>query len=287
MSDSAIKRQPIVGYTEWPRHGLIGLLLIAVFWPLNWFLPGLRTHLLFFPLWLGYALTVDALALRRSGTSLLTRSPRDFVALFFISAPVWWFFEVINWRTRNWEYLGRESFSNLEYFLLATVCFSTVVPAVFGTAQLLRTFAWIDRFADGPRIVPTVRLTVGFFLVGAAMLVLLLAWPRYFYPFVWTSFFFLLEPVAVWRGKRSILTNLQHGDWRTVATLAIGVLVCGFFWEMWNYYSYPKWVYHVPFFGFLHVFEMPLLGYLGYLPFALELYVAVHLLRSHPPALSI
>ncbi|MBV8317398.1 MAG: hypothetical protein JOZ53_20860 [Planctomycetaceae bacterium] len=45
-------------------------------------------------------------------------------------------------------------------------------------------------------------------------------------------------------------------------------LACGFFWEMWNYYSYPKWVYHVPFVGVLHVFEMPLLGYLGYLQMA-------------------
>ena len=49
--------------------------------------------------------------------------------------------------------------------------------------------------------------------------------------------------------------------------------MCGFFWEMWNYWSYPKWIYHVPGVGFAHVFEMPLLGYLGYLPFAMELYL--------------
>ena len=35
---------------------------------------------------------------------------------------------------------------------------------------------------------------------------------------------------------------------------------------MWNYFSYPKWVYHVEWGGWLHVFEMPLLGYGGYLP---------------------
>ena len=56
-------------------HGWVGLALISVAWPLNWALPGMRTHLLFFPLWLGYALAVDALVLRRRGTSLLTRSP--------------------------------------------------------------------------------------------------------------------------------------------------------------------------------------------------------------------
>ena len=46
---------------------------------------------------------------------------------------------------------------------------------------------------------------------------------------------------------------------------------------MWNVNSWPKWVYEVPFVGFWHVFEMPLLGYFGYLPFAMELFAAVHL----------
>ena len=49
---------------------------------------------------------------------------------------------------------------------------------------------------------------------------------------------------------------------------------------MWNYYSYPKWVYHVPLFGFLRVFEMPLLGYLGYVVFAWELFALYHLLAG-------
>ena len=59
--------------------------------------------------------------------------------------------------------------------------------------------------------------------------------------------------------------------------LAVGCLVCGFFWEMWNVLSYLKWIYHVPFVGVLHVFEMPLLGYLGYIPFSWELFALYHL----------
>jgi hypothetical protein len=46
---------------------------------------------------------------------------------------------------------------------------------------------------------------------------------------------------------------------------------------MWNYYAYPKWVYHVPFVDFWRIFEMPLLGYGGYLPFAMELFALYHL----------
>lgn len=268
-------------------HGRIGWLLVAVFWPLNWMLPGLRTHLLFFPLWLGYTLVVDALVLRRTGSSLLTRSPRDFVVLFLISAPVWWLFELLNWRTGNWEYLGRGSFSNLEYFLLASLSFSTVIPAVLSTAELMCTFGWIDRWSRGPRVPATPRVCLGLFLTGCAMLGLVLTFPRYFFPFIWTSLFFIAESINVQLHKRSILTRLQHGDWRTVVALCAGTLICGFFWEMWNYFSYPKWIYHVPFVGFWHLFEMPILGYLGYLPFGLELYVMVHLMQRKTPHLCI
>ncbi len=268
-------------------HGRIGWLLIAVCWPLNWLWPGMRTHLLFFPLWLGYILAVDAWVLRRTGSSLLTRSPRDFATFFIISLPVWWLFEILNWRTGNWQYLGREHFSNLEYFVFASLSFSTVIPAVFSTAEFVGTFGWIERFAHGPRVPATDRICRGFFLTGCAMIGLLLAWPTYFYPFVWASLFFIVEPINVWLGRRSILTRLQRGDWRTVIALWTGALTCGFFWEMWNYFSYPKWTYHVPFANFWHLFEMPLLGYLGYLPFALELFVIVHLVRKRPPELRI
>ena len=38
---------------------------------------------------------------------------------------------------------------------------------------------------------------------------------------------------------------------------------------MWNGHSLAKWVYAVPYVDAFHVFEMPLLGYAGYLPFGL------------------
>jgi hypothetical protein len=178
---------------------------------------------------------------------------------------------VINWRTGNWEYLGSRAFSNLEYYILCTISFSTVMPAVFETAEWAGSFRWMDRWRAGPRLRPTPAVNLGMFLGGIAMLASALVWPRVCYPFVWTSMVFILEPLNYWLGRRHFLQDLQHGDWRRVASLALGAVICGFFWEMWNYYSYPKWVYHTPGAQFLHVFEMPLLGYGGYVPFALEL----------------
>lgn len=260
-----------------------GLALIAIFWPANWCLPGLRTAYLFFPLWLGYILLVDGLVRRRTGTSLWTRSRAGFAWLFVLSAPGWWLFELINARTKNWEYLGAGTFSSLEYFLLCTLSFSTVMPAVFGTAALVRSFAWVERLGRGRPIQPTPRLMAGLFVTGLLMLTATLVWPRYCYPFVWTSVALMLEAVN-WRlGRPHLLEHLRSGDWRAIVALGVGALICGFFWEMWNLWSYPKWIYHTPGVEFWKIFEMPLLGYGGYIPFALELYGLKHFLCRGTP----
>lgn len=261
-----------VVHRVFPRQGWVGAALIAAAWPLNWLLPGNRTAWLFFPLWLGYSLLVDGLVYFRKGSSLLSRSWFRYAGLFLISAPAWWLFEAINLRTQNWSYRGLESLTPIEYFLLASLNFSTVIPAVFGSAELISSLPFIQRLKPWLVIRDDVRTTTAFFISGLAMLVLLLAWPVYFFPFVWLSVYFITEPVNVWLGNCSLAEGTRVGNWRAVVSLFLGVLVTGFFWEMWNYWSYPKWVYQVPGVDFFRVFEMPLLGYGGYLPFALELH---------------
>jgi len=269
---------------RWPVHGWLGLALIAIFWILNWSLSGLRTHWGFFPLWLGYSLAVDALVYRRKGYSLLTRNPAAFAGLFLISAPAWWLFESINLRTQNWLYLGEEDFTTLEYAVLSTVSFSTVMPAVFGTAELMGTCNRLRRIRPGPAIFPTPAFLRGMFAAGCAMLLFLLLWPELFFPLAWTSVYCIIEPLNVRLGNPSLLENLTRGDWRSVIALGAGCLICGLFWEMWNFYSYPKWVYRIPYGDWLHIFEMPLLGYLGYLPFSLELFALHSLVTGLSPS---
>lgn len=263
--------------TGFPLHGWLGLALVVVFWFLNWALTGARTHWGFFPLWLGYCLAIDGLVFWRTGTSLLTRSPRKYVGLFLVSAPAWWLFELFNLRTLNWIYLGVEIFSPLEYAFWTTLSFTTVIPAVFGSAELFASFDFVCRLKSGPVIGTDKRTTLSFFIAGWVMLLLLLVWPKIFFPFIWLSVYFILEPINVWLGNRSLADWTRAGDWRPVIALWLGVLLTAFFWEMWNYLAYPKWIYQVPWGDGLHIFEMPLLGYGGYLPFALELYAMYHL----------
>ncbi len=264
----------------WPVHGWIGPVLVALFWTLNWSLEGLRTHWGFFPLWLGYALTVDALVFHRKGNSLLSRNPAAYAGLFFVSAPAWWLFELINLRTQNWFYLGEEAFTTLEYTILSTMSFSTVMPAVFGTAELVGTLKPFRRIGPGPAVKPTAGVLGGMFIVGLLMLLFVIVWPDLFFPFVWTAVYCLIEPLNVRLGNRSLFDDLTRGDWRPVIALGGGCLICGFFWEMWNFLSYPKWIYRIPFADWLHLFEMPLAGYLGYLPFSWELFALYHLVAG-------
>ena len=264
---------------KFPAHGWIGIGLIAIVWPVNWIFsdPLPLTAYLFCLLWLGYALAVDGLNVLRSGTSLLTRSPRMYAGLFAVSAPVWWLFEVINWRTQNWSYPGEELLNPTLRLLFFTLSFSTVIPAVFGTAELVAGAKWLRRLPRGPVVRPTGVTTWSFFIIGIAMFAAMMAWPKIFFPFAWMSLYFLLAPVNVWLGNRSLSEASAVRDWRPVVAIWLGTLVCGFFWEMWNWYSFPKWVYSIPWADWFHIFEMPLLGYLGYLPFGMELFAMYHL----------
>ena len=261
---------------KFPLHGWLGLVLVVLFWILNWCLSGLRTQWAFFPLWLGFCLTIDALVFQRTGTSLFIRGWQKYIILFIASAPVWWLFELANSHLQNWHYLGTEAFSPFMYWFWATINFSAVVPAVFGSAELVRSF--FKKPVKGPVIRPTGMATRVFFLAGWVMLILMVTWPRIFFPFVWISFYLILEPINIWLGHRTLVEWTRAGNWRPVVALWLGVLLTAFFWEMWNFYSYPKWVYQVPWGNWLHVFEMPLLGYGGYLPFALELFAMYHLI---------
>lgn len=256
--------------TKIPVRLIIGLVLITVFWYLNWSLPEHRTHWGFFPLWLGFALTIDGIVYVRKESSLFSRNKLAYLSLFLISIPVWWFFELFNQLTENWMYAGREHFTDLEYFFLASLSFSTVIPVVFGMAELVSTF--LSDKESNFTIEENSKTAYTFLAIGLVMLLLLILFPRVFYVFIWTNVLFIVEGINILMKNDSITTYLNKGNWKPVISLAIGCLICGFFWEMWNYYSYPKWVYDVPGVNFLHVFEMPVLGYLGYIPFSLELY---------------
>ena len=259
-----------------PWWGWAGLALTACVWVLAWTrFPWFEPFQLFTfsPLWFGYILAVNALSYRRSGRCMLLDRPKYFAVLFPVSACFWWFFEYLNRFVQNWYYLGVNHISALEYFLFATLPFSTVLPAVLGTFEYLKTFprlgAGLDNFL--PIRIGRPRLLAGaVFILTCTALAGIGVWPDLLFPALWLSPLLIISSYQAMRGRPTIFSPAAGGDWRRICLLALSALICGFFWEMWNYYSMAKWKYSVPFVGRFHVFEMPLLGFAGYLPFGLE-----------------
>lgn len=89
--------------------------------------------------------------------------------------------------------------------------------------------------------------------------------------------FLIFEPINYFLKFPSILQNIKKGQWSLPISIALAALFTGFWWEMWNFYSYPKWTYELYFVDFFKIFEMPILGYTGYPMFGLEIYAFTNL----------
>jgi hypothetical protein len=320
-------RKPAIPF---PRWGWAGAALGAASWFLAWsrfpWMGGFQAHT-FTPLWIAFILLVNAFTVRRTGRCLMLSQTRRFLLLFPVSAVFWWSFEYLNRFVGNWRYVGVTEFGAVEYFLFATLPFSTVLPAVLSTRELLLSFPRFDGAfrewrplspapphfelrADG---VPPVDVAKGAIRsprwwgtpaagkpggtplratrwwgtpavgrtggttprrIGLAALLLSCAGlfavgivPDVAFLLVWLAPAMLLISLAALRGQPHALSGIACGDWRPAVSSAFAALLCGFFWETWNFGSYAKWVYDIPYVNTLHVFEMPLLGYGGYLPF--------------------
>jgi hypothetical protein len=261
---------------SFPKWGWWGVILMLVGWTLAWtrlpWFKPIQEHTFCIP-WAGYILLVNALCSRRSGRCLLTDAPGRFMALFPVSALFWWFFEYLNRFVQNWYYVQVGDFGPAGYVILASMAFSTVLPAVLSTHRLLLTYDLFDSgLAAGPPVrIPFGRVTAAAVLLAAAAgLILIGIYPDLLYPLVWSAPLVIIVALqSIW-GRPSLLTGLESGDWRLIVPPACAALICGFFWEMWNYYSLTRWEYIIPFVDRYRIFAMPLLGYGGYLPFGLE-----------------
>lgn len=257
-----------------PWWGWIAAAGLVLFWVLAWnrfaWFEPFQRHT-FFPLWFCFTILLNAVAVRMSGQSLLTHRPLFFTLLFPVSAAFWWGFEYLNRFVNNWYYTGTAEIGGWQYFGEASLAFSTVLPAVMSVRFiLLQTEVFAKGYRDFPAM-PWLASKALWSIVGAASVLALVAvgWmPDLTYPLIW------IVPGLLWvvfqRGNgyiNPLLKDASKGDLTLVWTSACAALLCGFFWEMWNMYSEAKWVYSIPALDRFHLFEMPLAGYAGYLPF--------------------
>ena len=216
--------------------------------------------------WTGFILAADAVVWARAGRSLIHGGGWRLAAMFAVSAPFWWAFEVANWRLENWRYVGEHVFSGPARMPLKTLSFLFVLPALASSRDLLRSFA---RFPHPPAIPLPSWTATALVVTGLVCVPLLYLFPDQTFPLVWLAPLAVLDAVAELRGRPSIIGLVRQGRAGPVVLLAVAGLGTGILWELWNWGALPYWQYRIPYVGYWPLFEMPILGYLGYPPFAL------------------
>ncbi len=256
--------------TRIPYQLILGLILIAIWWPIAWMQWRPFSDYYFFPLWLGYILAIDGLVEWRTGTSPWRRSPTTWILLFPLSAVLWWIFEGLNEFLENWYYVHPDGTGRLYYFVTSTLSFATVIPAVIGTIELFASFRIGERIPGLGHWKFGAAGLLRFQIAGVVMLILIAIWPTYAFALVWLALFFILEPINQRLGQPSLWQYARENNWGPIYNVMLATTFTGFFWEMWNVFANPKWFYDVPFVHVLQIFEMPALGYFGYMPFGME-----------------
>ena len=259
-----------------PWWGWLALVVMLVGWVLawtrfEWFAAFQRYPYVIH--WAGFIVLVNALCVKRCGRSPLTHHTGPFLLTFPASILFWWFFEYLNRYVWNWYYVGVPGISATEYVLFASLCFSSVLPGVTSVAALLGTFRCFsdDVYAGMAKV--NVRSGASLAVMSVLSLIGLTGivfCPQFTYPLLWISPLMVFILVQIALREQCVLDTLATGNWSLVFRFAIASLVCGLTWETWNYYSMAKWIYAVPYVHRFQVWEMPLVGFGGYLPFGME-----------------
>jgi hypothetical protein len=241
--------------------------------------------------WTGYILLLDGIIFGLRGSSWLATHRGEFVFLAIVSIPLWVVFEGYNLLIENWHYINLPENLAVRYFGYAWA-FATISPGIFLTAELVAALRRRGRLSpltrlatDDSRLSPADYVSLA---SGAAMLVWPLVWPSpYLAAPVFLGFIFLLDPINAHAGDDSLFRDLRAGQHDRLINLLVAGFICGGLWEFWNFWARAKWIYTVPIFGDIKIFEMPVLGYFGFPPFALEcftMYVFVRRLLWRAPS---
>lgn len=256
-------------------------------------------------LWTALILSFDGIIYRNKKKSLIKSG--SIIPMAIISIVSWWIFEWFNIFLANWKYYDLIQplwVRYIGYFW----AFATIIPGILLTYGVLNS---VFRGFRGKTLKVLRPLLVSMFLTGLLFLIIpvipfsmyfsnraadinlfiFLQWAANTYfaeftaAFVWLGFFLILEPLNYAMGNRCLLRSMSEGNYKPLAVLSITGMLDGFLWEFWNYWAFSKWKYTVPILGDIKLFEMPVLGYLGFVAFAWELYNMISLLQ--PKAIEI
>ena len=220
--------------------------------------------------WWAYICFLDAgLALRNR---TLSRAQQGFVFLVTMSAAFWCIFEAFNLRLENWFYINVPARR------------PSVSEAIFSPSA--RSFPPSTHQRADRRILPEVRIPSGILKLLPRLHPFRPCLPRvrplfpvYCFALAWVFLIFIIDGYNYRKGYRSF-ARPRAGRLEAAPRSRPAGMICGFLWEFWNYWSITKWVYTVPFFEEVKIFEMPAPGYIGFALFGLGTIAFVNLLEE-------
>lgn len=263
-----------------PWFGWVGLVLVGAGQLLTlWHWRPLSDH--WYGLcWTGVTLLADAWLFRCSGRCLLRDRRGDVLLMLVVSAACWWGLEHANHAMQAWSYSPSPDVPAWQQRLRATLFFATLVPATWAAG--LAALAWRPwrALTGGPRLPAGPRARLLLALAGAACLLSAPWLVHVALGLILLGLLLLLDPLNHWRGRPSLIAAMGEGDYRVPVVFAGATMATGVVGEMWNYPASPRWTYDVPYIGFAYVFEMPLLGFVGYGLLALTVFAVYHFVRG-------
>lgn len=266
-SDLSVKRR-----LDWTGFSGISIIFLS---EILMFLKVELVATFFTPIaWTGYILLIDNLVFITKGESLIRTRTSEFLVMLPASLCLWLLFEFYNLFIKNWYYVGLPENRVIRCFGY-TWAFATIWPAVLETNELLESLR-VFRFSV-PRSPITPSMLRFLKLAGFVFVIVPFLVPtdtaRYLAALVWTGFIFLLDSINYQTNGNSLLRDMENGDSSRLLRLLTSGLICGIIWEFWNYWAKTKWIYTIPILSHVKIFEMPILGYLGFLAFGVEVWV--------------
>jgi hypothetical protein len=217
---------------------------------------------------------LDALNVLKWKSSLMTADCKLFWgSMVPVSLMFWLFFEYLNLLYSQWIYLDAPS-NKATATILTALSFSTVIPLVIEVLWYFIGPVEDIKLPENMRnFISSYRRFFPVFAIAllAGLLVVRTFWTiqaMWFIPFF---LFISFTPTA--HAAASKLKSFH-------VSIVVAALLSGLIWETINYRATTKWVYLLlpksP-----HLFEMPLPGYLGYVPFAFSVLAVYLWARTH------
>jgi Domain of unknown function (DUF4332) len=249
--------------------GLVALIRDVPVWNVAWYVPA----------WYGYLLIVDAALFIRRGESFVSGRHRELLEMLFWSLPFWFFFEAVNLVLRNWYYVFgfRSEWAGAA---MAIFAYATVLPACLLHGELLEAWGVFREKRCRPLPArpswPSLAVAGGIACVALPLLL-----PQFGFPLIWFAPIGL-DGLNFRRRAPSLLRDLEEGNCGRLLRLLVGGLWAGVVWESVNSVARCKWIYTVPGFEELKIFEMPIAGFLGFPILAVGAYCFFSFVRGLP-----